>query len=384
MYNKLNVNNFSMNIPIPTFVTALGMLFSLCCSGLKAQDVQTNGSLSTNALTGVPFLLIVPDSRTAGMGDAGVATLPNLNASAINPSKLAYLEQQYGVSLSYSPWLSNLKSDINLAFLSAFYKIDDRNTVGASLRYLALGDVQLFDPNSQDLGIYNPNEFAFDITYARKFGETFSLGTSLRYIRSDLVSGQLSSSNSGYAGDALAIDASAYVRKPVILFQTDMLLAFGLNISNIGTKIGYTDAGNKHFLPANIRLGAASTFMVNALSQLTVALDFNKLLVPRDPALSVPAGIFNSFNDSPGGAREELKEIGIGTGLEYQYNDRFALRGGYFYENPRKGDRRYFTIGAGLKYQSFGLDLAYMIAGTENSPLANTLRFTINFSPPRK
>ncbi|TKC57635.1 type IX secretion system outer membrane channel protein PorV [Pedobacter hiemivivus] len=398
MYSKLKVNIFSMNTPIFLFVSVTGVLLVLCCLQLKAQTVQTNGSSRTNIITGVPFLLIVPDARTGAMGDVGAATLPDQNASAINPSKLAYMEQPYGMSVSYSPWLSNLKAGINLAFLSAYYKIDERNTVGTSLRYLSLGEVQLFDANRQDLGTYSPNEFAFDVTYARKFGESFSLGTALRYIRSDLVSGQLSSGGTGYAGNAVAMDASAYVRKHTVLFGTDALLAFGLNISNIGTKIGYNDAGNKFFLPANIRFGAASTFIFNDLNQFTFALDLNKLLVPsqpvydsdgkiisgHDPDVSVPTGIFSSFSDAPGGGSEELKELSIGTGLEYTYDKKIALRGGYSYENPQKGDRRYFTVGAGFKYQPFVFDLAYMIAGSQNNPLANTLRFTLTFSPVRK
>lgn len=386
-----------MDISIPLFIT-LGIFSILCCTGLKAQTPQTNGSLSNGIITGVPFLLIIPDARTGAMGDAGVATLPDQNTVAINPSKLAYLEQPYGLSMSYSPWLSNFKADMNLAFLSAYYKIDERNTIGSSLRYLSLGTVQLFDAGNQDLGNYSPNEFAFDLSYARKFGSSFSLGTALRYIRSNLVSGQLSSGNTGYAGNAVAMDASAYVRRPSVIFGTDALLAFGLNISNLGTKISYNDAGNKFFLPANMRLGAASTFIFNGLNQLTFALDINKLLVPAqpvyntegkivsgiDPDVSVPAGIFNSFSDAPGGAGEELKEISFGTGLEYTYNQKIALRCGYSYENPEKGDRRYFTLGAGFRYEPFVLDLAYMIARSQQSPLANTLRFTLTFNSTQK
>lgn len=398
MYSKLKVNIFSINTPISLFVSVTGVLLILCCLQLKAQTVQTNGSLSTNIVTGVPFLLIVPDARTGAMGDAGVAALPDQNAAAINPSKLAYMEKPYGISLSYSPWLNNLKADVNLAFLTAYYKIDERNTIGTSLRYLSLGTVQLFDANSQDLGNYSPNEFAFDVTYSRKFGESFSLGTAIRYIRSDLVSGQLSSRSSGDAGNAVAMDASAYVRKPTVIFGTDAFLGFGLNISNIGTKIAYNDAGNKFFLPANMRLGAASTFIFNEVNEFTFALDLNKLLVPGqpvynndgkivsgiDPNVSVPAGIFNSFSDAPGGMSEELQELSIGAGLEYNYHKKIALRGGYAYENSQKGQRRYFTVGAGFKYKPFVLDLAYMIAGSQNSPLANTLRFTLTFSPVQK
>lgn len=374
-----------------------GILLLLCSLHLTAQTVQTNESSSKKIVTGVPFLLIVPDARTGAMGDAGVASLPDPNSSAINPSKLAYLEQPYGISLSYSPWLSNLKAGITFAFLSGYFKLDERNTIGTSLRYLSLGTVELFDGSSQNLGSYNPNEFALDVTYAKKFGENFSLGTTLRYIRSDLVSGQLSSGSTGYPGNALAMDASAYARKPTVLFGANALLAFGLNLSNIGTKIGYNDSDNKFFLPANLKLGAASTFVFDELNELTIALDLNKLLVPsqptydsegqiargKNPNVSVPAGIFNSFSDAPGGAIEEFQELGVGSGMEYTYRKIFALRGGYSYEHPEKGTKRYFTVGAGFKYNPFELNLAYIIGGAQNSPLANTLRFTLTFSPDR-
>lgn len=378
----------------------LGIAFTIhpCSLQLKAQVnpvVQTNGSQANNIITAVPFLLIIPDARTGGMGDAGVASLPDANSIAINPSKLAFLDKKYGISASYSPWLNNLHADINLAYLSAYYKLDDRNTLGSSLRYFSIGKVQLFDDNQQDLGFYSPNEFAFDFTFARKFGENFSLGTAVRYIRSNLSSGKFSSTQNSRAGNALAVDASASVRKPAHLFGKDVLLAFGLNISNIGTKMNYNAAEDKRFMPTNLKLGTASTFELDNTSQLTFALDFNKLLVPtqpiydlngdiirgKDPNRSVPAGIFGSFSDAPGGFEEELKEVSIATGLEYSYNKQLALRCGYFYENPGKGDRRYFTLGAGFNYQAVQVDLAYMIAGTRNSPLANTLRFSLIFSP---
>lgn len=358
-------------------------------------QVQTNGSRTTNVVTAVPFLLIVPDARTGGMGDAGVASLPDVNSMAVNPSKLAFLDPKYGISGSYSPWLNSLKADINLAYLSGYYKVTDRNTLAASLRYFSIGKVQVFDYNQQDLGFYSPNEFAFDFAFSRKFGETFSLGTAVRYIRSNLSSGNFSSSQNSMPGNALAVDASAYLRKPTRFFGKDVLLAFGLNISNIGTKMSYNDDAGKFFLPTNLKLGSASTFFLDDMNQITVALDLNKLLVPtqpiydingqivegKDPNVSVPAGIFGSFGDAPGGLNEEFREVSIGTGLEYTYNQQLALRCGYFYENPDKGDRRYFTIGGGFNYQSFQIDLAYMIAETKNSPLANTLRFSLIFSP---
>ncbi|WP_342333175.1 type IX secretion system outer membrane channel protein PorV [Pedobacter sp. FW305-3-2-15-E-R2A2] len=387
-----------MNVKSLVVILGVSLIVNPATVALKAQvnaQVLTNGSQTTNVITAVPFLLIVPDARTGGMGDAGVASLPDVNAMAINPSKLAFLENKYGVSGSYSPWLNSLKADINLAYLSGYYRVSDRNTLGASLRYFSIGKVQLFDNNQQDLGFYSPNEFAVDFTFSRKFGETFSLGTALRYIRSNLSSGNFSSSQNSKAGNALAVDASAYLRKPTHFFGKDALLAFGVNISNIGTKMSYNDNVEKFFLPTNLKIGAASTFMLDELNEITVALDLNKLLAPtqpiydsngqimkgKDPNRSVPAGIFGSFSDAPGGIGEEFREMSIATGLEYTYHKQLALRCGYFYENPDKGDRRYFTLGGGFNYQSMRIDLAYMIAETKNSPMSNTLRFSLIFSP---
>lgn len=383
-----------MNVKSLVVILGFGLLVNASVLTLNAQ-VQTNGSRTANVITAVPFLLIVPDARTGGMGDAGVASLPDVNSMAVNPSKLAFLDHKYGISGSYSPWLNSLKADINLAYLSGYYQISDRNTLGASLRYFSIGKVQLFDNNQQDLGFYSPNELAFDFTFARKFGENFALGTAVRYIRSNLSSGNFSSSQNNTAGSALAVDASAYLRKPTHFFGKDVLLAFGLNISNIGTKMSYNDNTDKFFLPTNFKLGSAATFFMDDKNEITVALDLNKLLVPtqpiydsngqivkgKNPNVSVPAGIFGSFGDAPGGINEELKELSIATGLEYTYNKQLALRCGYFYENPEKGDRRYFTLGGGFSYQSLQIDLAYMIAETRNSPLANTLRFSLTFNP---
>ena len=383
-----------MNVRSLVIILGFGLLVNPGVLPLNAQ-VQTNGSRTTNVITAVPFLLIVPDARTGGMGDAGVASLPDVNSTAVNPSKLAFLDHKYGITGSYSPWLNSLKADINLAYLSGYYRISDRNTLGASLRYFSIGKVQLFDNNQQDLGFYSPNEFAFDFTFARKFGENFALGTAVRYIRSNLSSGNFSSSQNSTAGNALAVDASAHLRKPTHFFGKDVLLAFGLNISNIGTKMSYNDNADKFFLPTNLKLGSASTFFMDDKNEITVALDLNKLLVPtqpiydsngqivkgRNPNVSVPAGIFGSFGDAPGGINEELKELSIATGLEYTYNKQLALRCGYFYENPEKGDRRYFTLGGGFSYQSLQIDLAYIIAETRNSPMANTLRFSLTFNP---
>lgn len=378
---------------------ALSVFFLVAvCTELCAQVIemgtQTNGSEANNIITAVPFLLIIPDARSGSMGDAGVAVQPDANAMGINPSKLAFLDKKYGFSVSYSPWLKSLVPDVSLTYLSGFYKPDEKTTIGGALRYFNLGEIQLTDVNQQDLGVYSPNELAFDLTYARQMSESFSLGTSLRYIYSNLTSGQFSSGQQTNAGTALAVDVSGYLKKPTIFLGTDAIVSAGINISNIGTKVSYSDDGPAYFLPTNLKIGGASTFLIDDYNQFTFALDLNKLLVPtqpvydangkiiagKDPDRSVPAGIFGSFNDAPGGFKEEIKEINIAAGMEYWYNQQFAFRAGYFYESPKKGNRRYFTLGAGLKYNVFNIDIAYLLANTQKSPLANTLRFTMLFN----
>lgn len=368
------------------------------CVDLFAQSVQpgtqTNGSRSSNIATAVPFLLITPDARAGGMGEAGVAVQPDANAMSMNPSKLAFLDRSYGFSVSYSPWLKSLIPDVNLTYLSGYYKLDDRNTIASSLRYFSLGEIQLTDISQQDLGVYTPNELSFDVSFARKMGESFSLGTAVRYIRSNLFSGQFSAGQQTKAGNSVAVDVSAYFKKPTRFLGKDAILSAGMNISNIGTKMSYVDGYKGYFLPTNLKIGGASTFILDDFNQFTFALDFNKLLVPtqpvyntdgkiiagEDPDRSVPAGIFGSFTDAPGGFKEEMQEINIAAGMEYWYNQQFALRAGYFYESPKKGDRRYFTLGAGLKYNVFNIDFAYLLASPQKSPLANTLRFSLLFN----
>ena len=353
---------------------------------------NTNGSSSNGINTAVPFLTIAPDSRSGAMGDAGVALSPDVNANYWNPSKLAFIEGQDNVSLSYSPWLRNLISDVNLAYLSYARKIDDRNTVGVSLRYFNLGSIQLVDIGQNDQGTYRPNELSIDGSFARKFGRNFSLGLTLRYIHSGLTNGGMVNGQQTKAGNAVAADVSAYYRKETYQFGRDAVLSFGANFSNIGTKMSYSANGPQYFLPANMRIGAADTWYLDNSSQFTLTLDLNKLMVPTPPIRnnagdiisgyddnrSVPAGVFGSFADAPGGFKEELKEISYAAGAEYGYNKQLFLRLGYFYENPSKGNRQYGTVGAGFKYDIFNLDLAYLVATQEKSPLANTLRFTLS------
>jgi hypothetical protein len=359
-----------------------------------AQSTTTTSGSGVNAIpTAVPFLNISPDSRSGAMGDAGVALSPDVNANYWNPAKLAFLENNNDVSLSYSPWLRHLVPDVSLAYLSYAHKIDDRNTFGASLRYFNLGSIQLIDANQTDQGIYKPTEFSIDASFARKFGENLSLGLTMRYIYSNFSNGAFISGagQQNKAGNAVSAGVSLYYKKP---YGNNSLFAFGANISNIGNKISYTTTGPSYFLPANLKFGVANTWALDDVSKFTVAFDINKLLVPTPPLrdndgniikgsdddVSVPAGIFRSFGDAPGGFSEELKELSFSPGVEYLYNDRFAVRAGYFYENPAKGGRHYATAGFGLKYDIFNFDFSYLIASQQNSPLANTLRFTLSAS----
>ncbi|QTE37006.1 type IX secretion system outer membrane channel protein PorV [Mucilaginibacter gossypii] len=358
-----------------------------------AATAQTNPNGSNiNAIpTEVPFLNISPDSRSGAMGDAGVALSPDVNANFWNPSKLAFLESNDALSVSYSPWLRHLVPDISLSYLSYAHKIDERNTIGASLRYFNYGSIPLADENANDQGNYTPNEYSLDVSFARKFGDNFSLGLTARYIHSNIssIAFATSSSQTAKAGNAFAADVSLYYTTP---YGDGNTFAFGTHISNIGTKISYSDVGNKYFLPANLKLGVANTWQLDDVNEFTATFDINKLLVPtpplrdqdgkiikgKDDNVSVPAGLFQSFGDAPGGFSEELKEISFSPGVEYWYNKQFAVRAGYFYENPNKGDRHYVTMGIGFKYSVFDFDFSYLAASQQNSALANTLRFTLS------
>ncbi|QXV66684.1 type IX secretion system outer membrane channel protein PorV [Mucilaginibacter sp. 21P] len=350
-----------------------------------------NGS-NTNAIpTAVPFLNVTPDSRSGAMGDAGVALSPDANDNYWNPAKLAFLEDNHNVSVSYNPWLRHLVPDVSLSYLSYAYKMDERNTIGASFRYFNLGSIQLIDKNQVDMGTYTPNEFSFDVAFARKFGNNLSLGLQARYIYSNFNNGSFitGSGQPNKAGNAFAAGVSAYYTKP---YGDNKTFSFGGNISNIGTKITYADNGTSYFLPTNLKLGVANSWKLDSLNKFTVAFDVNKLLVPTPPIrdaqgnivkghddnVSVPAGIFQSFGDAPGGFSEELREITLSPAVEYMYNDMLAIRAGYFYENPQKGGRHYLTTGFGVKYKDYRFDFAYLIASQQNSPLANTLRFTLS------
>ncbi|CAH0316692.1 hypothetical protein SRABI27_05038 [Pedobacter sp. Bi27] len=375
------------------------ILLALVITNANAQQAGkiNNDGRSNSLVAAAPFLRITPGARIAGMGNAGVAVEADAHSAAINAASMASLPQgSTGIGLTYTPWMRNLVPDMNLAYLSGYRKLDERNTIGASLRYFSLGAVSLTDDNAQGLGTARPTEFAADINYARSFGSEFALGGSIRFINSSLFTGPTSSGGQAGPGRALAADISGIYRTGVMLFGGPADWSLGVNISNIGTKMSYSDTGEQYFLPTELKLGSAVSFIGNE-SKLTLALDLNKLLIPtqpiyspdgkiisgKNPDRSVPAGIFGSFNDAPGGFSEEAREIGLSTGLELLFKDRLVFRAGYNYQDAQKGDGSYFTLGAGFRYQIYSIDLSYLATAERSNPLANTLRFglAVNFLP---
>lgn len=341
-------------------------------------------------LTAVPFLTISPDARHSAMGDAGVATSPDANAQHWNPSKYLFVQDQFGVSLSYTPWLRDLVDGINMAYLAGYYRIDNNQVIGSSFRYFAMGDIKLVDQSGTFQNMVSPNEFAFDVSYSRRLSENWSGGVAFRYIRSDLFSGLTAEANE--AMSSFAADISFFRTKSWMSENNkNRSLAYGINISNIGGKMD-----DELFLPTNLRLGTSFATDLSTNHMLSFSLDLNKLLVPT-PSQSIETdseggiiilpndnsnqsaigGIFSSFGDAPGGFKEEMQEINIGLGAEYTYHQQFSLRMGYFYENEFKGNRNFVTTGVGMKLKSFAIDLSYIIPTINNSPMANTFRFSL-------
>ena len=343
--------------------------------------------------TVVPFLTIAPDSRAGGMGDAGVATSADVFSMHWNPAKFAFIDGNGGVGLSYTPWLRNLVPDINLAYLSGYWRIDAKQVVSASLIYSSLGDVPFTDDFGNLERVFKPNEFAFDAAYSRLLTEHFSGGIAFRFIYSNLTGGSYSGGAATKAGTSFAADISGLYRNSLRLFNKDGEWAFGFNFSNIGSKMNYSEKKEADFIPMNMRVGGSGTIFIDQHNKLTLTLDLNKLLVPTppvydedgnivdglDPNVSVPLAIIHSFYDAPGGFKEEMHEIQYATGIEYWYNNQFAVRTGYFHENETKGNRKYFTVGAGFKLSFFSLDFSYLIPTEQNNPLARTLRFSLGF-----
>lgn len=400
---------------------AQGSVNTDCANQLAGQGC---GDRLNTITTAVPFLMISPDSRAGGMGDAGVAASPDANSIHWNPSKLAFAENDGEFSMSYSPWLRNLVPDMSLAYVSGYKRLSNkRSAVGGSLRYFNLGSITFTDMNGSIIRDFRPTEFALDVAYAQQFSDYFSGGIAIRYINSNLTGGISVQGANSQAGQSVAADVSMYYKRPELeLGSKTGSFAFGLNISNIGAKMRYTETAETDFIPINLRFGPAFTIDLDEYNSLTFLFDANKLLVPtppvylldsagavvldpltgrpavasgRDPNVGVAAGMIGSFTDAPGGVyydengqvvvepgtrfREELREINLAAGIEYWYAKQFAFRAGYFYEHFTKGNRQYVTLGMGVRYNIFSLDMSYLIANTQRSPLANTLRFTLGF-----
>jgi Type IX secretion system protein PorV len=379
-----------------TFLIGKKLFLSLTLLGFiaiaSAQTTNYIGQELNTVTTAVPFLMIAPDARGGAMGDAGVSSTPDAFSQHWNPAKYAFIDTDMGFSLSYSPWMRKLVSDINLAYVTGYKKLDDNSAISGSLLYFSLGDIVFTDIAGGTIGNYRPNEFALDFAYSRKLSPDFSAAISARYIHSNLTQGQDVGSTTTKPGNSVATDVSVYYQKSTNVFNTPAVFAWGINISNIGSKISYTnDNTRKDFIPTNLRFGPSLLFNLDQFNSLTIMADFNKLLVPtppaldsignitagKDPNVGVPQGMIQSFYDAPGGFKEELHEITYSIGAEYWYNKQFALRAGYFYEHPTKGNRKYFTMGAGLKYTKFRLDLSYLIPTEQHNPLENTLRFSM-------
>lgn len=357
--------------------------------------------------TAVPFLNFAPDSRHSAMGDVGVATSPDANSAHWNAGKLAFIKDDLGFSLSYSPWLGKLVNDMSLNYLSGFKKIDENSAWGFDVRYFNMGDIELTDGRGNPIGEFNPRDIAIGGTYSRKLSQNFGIGISARFIHSNL-SGSISSVGGAEArpGTGVGADIGLYYQKPTLIGSKSGTWSWGITMTNLGPKITYNSAEDLDYIPTNLRIGTAYKINFNELNSLTFILDANKLMVPtppiyrtnqdgtlatdengnliiaagQDPNRALISGMFGSFSDAPGGFQEELSEFTVSFGMEYLYTNKFALRSGYFYEDKTKGGRRYFTMGLGFNMKRLGLDFSYLVPQVQNHPLAETLRFSLRYS----
>lgn len=369
---------------------ALGSTFSLIA--------QTNTDKFNPIPTAMPSLTIAPDARGGGMGDAGVATAPDVYSQYWNPAKYAFSPNKAGAGLGYTPWLKKIANDINMAYGVGYYKLGsgDNQALSASLRYFSMGDINIFDYSGENQGQVSPYEMAFDVSYSRKLTETFSLAATLRYIRSDYSGGGNDESS---ADNTFAADIAGYNESYINIGASESLLSFGFNISNIGGKLSNNDGTTENFLPANLRFGGSLMLPVSSVSTLSFSLDINKPLVPTPPikkegeseeewnkrvedyrSTSGIGGVFKSFGSADGGFSEKIKELTYSAGVEYDYNDQFKVRTGYFHENVMKGNRRYFTFGAGFKFKAIQLDAAYLLSTVSQNPLDQTLRVSLAYN----
>ncbi len=424
---KISASKVTAIVLVVLTLASLRVFAQVSGSGLSGGSVNT-------ITTAVPFLMIAPDARASGMGDVGVATSADANSIHWNPAKMAFIDDEFGVSFSYTPWLRNLVPDIALSYLSGYYRLDEMSTISGSLRYFSLGDIQFTDEFGNNTTQFRPNEFAFDLSYARKLSDRYSGGLALRFVNSNLTGSQNVQGVDTQPGRSIAADVFVYYQNDdVDLFDQDATIAYGAGISNIGNKMTYSNLDEDDFMPINLRFGPRVTFHLDEYNDISFAFDVNKLLVPtppiyleedqngtnvsgsgrigagEDPTRSVANGMFTSFFDAPGTPitnadgsyvfasdgsyeiesgsvlREEMREFSIAVGAEYWYNNQFGARFGYFTEHELKGNRKYLTFGASLKYNVLGIDFSYLVPfypgeqrSIQNSPLQNTLRFTLS------
>lgn len=391
---------------------SLVVLMALMMTGFiaKAQQQETGQNLDYNVIsTAVPFMIIAPDARSAGMGDIGVSTSPDVFSMHWNPAKYAFIEDDLSIGLAYSPWLRKLVPDMNIAYLAVSKRVSSKSTIAGSLKYFSLGEINFRDEYNTDKGTYSPNEFSVDLCYSRKLGDYLSASVAGRFIYSHLTQGVTNYSRAAWS---VAADIAVYYQRPVYFNTIDGEFSWGVAITNMGSKMSYTNANSKtDFIPTNLRLGPSLKLNIDEFNSLAFSFDLNKLLVPtppiyardddgniiydgngdpiiekgKNPNVSMIQGMIQSFYDAPGGFSEELKEITIGIGAEYWYNKIFAVRAGFFHEAKMKGNRRYLTFGAGLRYNVFALDVSYLVpvnnASTSGTnPLEGTLRFNLVFN----
>lgn len=371
----------------------LGLLLAVVAVPLHAQDKK---NMFNPVNTSVTSQTIAPDARAAGMGDVGVATDADVNSQYWNPAKYPFAISRAGVALNYTPWLRQLVNDMDVAYLAGYYRIGDYSAVSASMRYFSMGEVYMDGHTDDNSMTISPYEMSLDVAYSLMLSEKFSIAAGVRWIYSDLT---FNFSDDTAPGSAFAADLAAYYQDYLNIGQRECQLGLGLNISNVGSKITFGGDDHSYFIPTNLRLGASLKIPIDEYNRITFAADANKLLVPTYPKqrdgestedyqrrmedeywnVSSISGIFKSFSDAPNGFSEELQEINWSVGTEYEYNDKFFLRAGYHHESENKGNRKYFTVGAGFKMKVFSLDAGYVIATAKSNPLDQTLRFTLSF-----
>lgn len=369
------------------FISALTFISSAAIGQITGPPTTVSGQdYDRNVITtAMPFLLISPDSRSAGMGDVGAALSADANAMQWNAARLAFVENEIGASISYSPWLMSIGvTDMSISYLSGYYRLDKEQVVGISMKYFDLGNI-FFTDNGIAGTDFSPKDFSISAAYARKLSDNLSASLTGMFARSNLFGNYTNNNQSNPSpATALGVDLGIFYTKELLFNGKDSEFSSGMQIANISNKVSYSGDDNEQFLPINLKIGTAFTTSLDPYNKLTVSVDLNKLMVPTpNEGDTIPAtlleGMFGSFSDAPGGFSEELREITISSGVEYWYNNVFAVRTGYFYEHLSKGGRQYFTAGLGFRYQVLGLDFSYLIPTKRNNPLAETLRFTAVF-----